>query len=114
MRKTFGSPSGWCGKSASMRFRTPAAPTAVERGACVRSPAPTSARAVTPDEPNAAPADRAPSATRHGLQLGRRLFHLANGASTATAYMLLFTHEQVIHIFGTIACIVYVVDRVRI
>src|SRR5213078_713908 len=26
----------------------------------------------------------------------------------------LFTHEQVIHIFGTIACIVYVVDRVRI
>src|SRR5437773_8074292 len=28
--------------------------------------------------------------------------------------MLLFTHEQVIHIFGTIACIVYVVDRVRI
>ncbi len=69
---------------------------------------------MTPDEPNAAPADRAPSATRHDLQLGRRLFHLANGASTATAYMLLFTHEQVIHIFGTIACIVYVVDRVRI
>lgn len=52
--------------------------------------------------------------TRHDLQLGRRLFHLANGAATATAYALLFTHEQVIHIFGTIACIVYVVDRVRI
>src|SRR5262249_52392628 len=30
------------------------------------------------------------------------------------AYALLFTHEQVIHIFGTIACIIYVVDRVRI
>jgi dolichol kinase len=53
-------------------------------------------------------------ATRHDLQLGRRLFHCANGVATATAYALLFTHEQVIHIFGTIACVVYVVDRVRI
>jgi dolichol kinase len=60
------------------------------------------------------PADRAPSATRHDLQLGRRLFHLLNGVSTATAYALLFTHEQVIHIFGTIACVVYILDRVRI
>ena len=56
----------------------------------------------------------APLATRHDLQLGRRLFHLVNGVSTATAYALLFTHEQVIHIFGTIACVIYVVDRVRI
>ena len=56
---------------------------------------------------------RSPSATRNDLQLGRRLFHLVNGVSTATAYALLFTHEQVIHIFGTIACIVYVLDRVR-
>jgi dolichol kinase len=52
--------------------------------------------------------------TRHDLQLGRRLFHCANGVATATGYALLFTHEQVIHIFGTIACIVYVVDRIRI
>ena len=42
------------------------------------------------------------------------MFHLFNGVTTATAYALLFTHEQVIHIFGTIACVVYVVDRVRI
>jgi len=62
----------------------------------------------------AAPADGAPSATRNDLQIGRRLFHLLNGMATATGYALLFTHEQVIHIFGTIACIVYVVDRVRI
>jgi dolichol kinase len=55
-----------------------------------------------------------PSATRDDLQLGRRFFHLANGTSTATAYALLLTHEQVIHVFGAIACIVYVVDRVRI
>jgi dolichol kinase len=59
-------------------------------------------------------ADRAPTATRDHLQLGRRLFHVVNGVATATAYALLFTHEQVVHIFGTIACIVYVVDRVRI
>jgi len=52
--------------------------------------------------------------TRHDLQLGRRFFHCLNGVATATAYALLFTHEQVIHIFGTIACVVYVVDRVRI
>ncbi|HYV57522.1 MAG TPA: SEC59/DGK1/VTE5 family protein [Candidatus Nitrosopolaris sp.] len=56
----------------------------------------------------------APLATRHDLQLGRRLFHLVNGVSTATAYALFFTHEQVIHIFGSIACIVYVLDRIRI
>jgi len=56
----------------------------------------------------------APSATRDDLHLGRRLFHVINGVSTATAYALLFTHQQVVHIFGTIACIVYVIDRVRI
>jgi len=56
----------------------------------------------------------APAATRHDLQLGRRAFHLANGVTTATAYALLFTHAQVVRIFGTIACIVYIVDRVRI
>ena len=60
------------------------------------------------------PADSTPSATRDDLQLGRRFFHLMNGSLTATAYAVLFTHEQVIHIFGTIACLVYVVDRVRI
>ena len=69
-----------------------------------------------PAEPLALPipADGAPSATRNHLQLGRRLFHLLNGGAIATAYVLFFTHEQVIHIFGTIACVVYVLDRVRI
>jgi dolichol kinase len=67
------------------------------------------------DHPSSGPApDTAPSATRHDLQLGRRFFHLLNGVSIATAYALLFTHQQVIHIFGTIACLVYVLDRVRI
>jgi dolichol kinase len=69
---------------------------------------------VLPDAQAAVLADRAPSATRHDLHLSRRLFHLLNGTSTATAYAVLFTHEQVIHAFGTIACIVYIVDRIRI
>jgi dolichol kinase len=69
---------------------------------------------VTPERSSPVAAAAAPSATRDDLQLGRRFFHLMNGVSTATAYALLFTHQQVVHIFGTIACIVYVVDRVRI
>ncbi len=52
--------------------------------------------------------------TRKDLQLGRRLVHLANGVAVATAYALLFTHTQVVRVFGTIACLVYVADRVRI
>ncbi len=69
---------------------------------------------MTRHAPAAAPADGDPSATRYDLQLGRRLFHLMNGVAIATAYALLFTHEQVVQIFGAIACTVYVIDRVRI
>lgn len=64
------------------------------------------------------PAPRAiqttPTATRRDLQLGRRLFHMLNGVTVATAYAVLFTHTQVVHVFGTIACLVYIIDRVRI
>ena len=60
------------------------------------------------------PLARAPTAKRSDLQLGRRLFHLANGVAIATAYALFFTHTQVVHLFGTIACLVYIFDRVRI
>jgi dolichol kinase len=59
------------------------------------------------------PPDRLPSATAYDLQLARRLFHLVNGVSVATAYALLFTHEQVVRIFGAIACLVYIADRIR-
>lgn len=60
------------------------------------------------------PVALAPTATRRDLQLGRRLFHLANGVTIASAYALLFTHQQLVHVFGTIACLVYIADRVRI
>lgn len=56
----------------------------------------------------------APSATRKDLQLGRRLVHCANGCVIATAYALIFTHQQIVHTFGSIACLVYILDRVRI
>ena len=61
-----------------------------------------------------APAATSPTlATRKDLQLGRRLVHIANGSAIATAYALLFTHQQIVHIFGSIACLVYIMDRVR-
>jgi dolichol kinase len=56
----------------------------------------------------------APTATRKDLQLGRRLIHLANGVTIATVYALLLTHRRVVHLFGTIACLVYILDRIRI
>jgi len=58
--------------------------------------------------------DSAPTATRRDLQLGRRLFHVLNGVSVATAYALFFSHQQIVHTFGTIACLVYILDRVRL
>lgn len=57
---------------------------------------------------------RGPSATRKDLQLGRRLVHCANGCAIATAYAVIFTHQQIVHTFGSIACLVYILDRVRI
>ena len=69
---------------------------------------------MTTIDPAPGPADRAPTATRHDLQLGRRIFHVGTGVATATAYALLFSHLQVVHIFATIACLVYILDRIRI
>ncbi|MEW6269417.1 MAG: diacylglycerol/polyprenol kinase family protein [Thermodesulfobacteriota bacterium] len=56
----------------------------------------------------------ASTATRFDLQPGRRLFHLANGTAVATAYAVLFTRSQVVHLFGIVACLVYILDRVRL
>ena len=64
--------------------------------------------------PSAPAPSHAPSATRKDLQLGRRLVHCANGCAIATAYALIFTHQQIVHTFGSIACLVYILDRVRI
>lgn len=67
------------------------------------------------DRDDARPEAAVPTgATRRDLQLGRRLAHLANGVAIATAYALFFSHTQVVRVFGTIACLVYVADRIRI
>jgi dolichol kinase len=68
----------------------------------------------TEPEVEAAAESRAASATRFDFQPGRRLFHLANGVAVATAYALLFSRTQVVHLFGIVACLVYILDRVRI
>ncbi|MBD66882.1 MAG: hypothetical protein CME62_16890 [Halobacteriovoraceae bacterium] len=53
-------------------------------------------------------------ATRHNLQLARRLFHMANGSVFATLYLLTLTHSQMIHLLGTLACVLYLVEQIRI
>lgn len=54
------------------------------------------------------------SATRHDLQLGRRLFHFSSGVLVATFYNLFLDHKQVVYILGTCACILYLLEHIRI
>ena len=53
-------------------------------------------------------------ATRKDLQLSRRLFHMSNGFVIATAYAIIFTHQQIVYFCGTVACLMYLFDQVRI
>jgi dolichol kinase len=55
-----------------------------------------------------------PLATRKSIQIGRRAFHMANGVVAATAYALFFTHTQAVYILGTVACLVYFLEQIRI
>jgi dolichol kinase len=59
-------------------------------------------------------ASSGPRATRKDLQVGRRLFHMAGGLAVAIAYGLFFTHAEAVYLLGTIACIAYLFDKVRI
>lgn len=52
--------------------------------------------------------------TRNNIQIMRRLFHMANGGAIATLYLISFNHSQMVHFLGTIACVLYVVEQVRI
>jgi dolichol kinase len=52
--------------------------------------------------------------SRSNLQLARRLFHMGNGFAVATLYWLSFSHQQMIHFLGTISCVLYVVEQIRI
>jgi dolichol kinase len=55
-----------------------------------------------------------PFATKKSLQLGRRAFHMFNGVLAASAYALFFTHTQAVYLLGTVACLVYLFEQVRI
>jgi diacylglycerol kinase (CTP) len=52
--------------------------------------------------------------TRQSLQYARRLFHMANGGVIATLYWISFSHSQMVHALGTIACLLYVFEQIRI
>lgn len=52
--------------------------------------------------------------TRNDIQLTRRFFHMVCGFGIATLYWLSFSHTQMIHLLGTLACVLYVVEQIRI
>ena len=52
--------------------------------------------------------------TRHNLQLMRRLFHFANGFGVATLYLISLSHSQMIHLLGTVARTIYILEQIRL
>lgn len=56
----------------------------------------------------------APTATRSSLQLPRRLFHCSMGLGVGFVYQFLLTHSQAVYILGFVACIIYILEQVRI
>ncbi|HTL12768.1 MAG TPA: SEC59/DGK1/VTE5 family protein [Bdellovibrionota bacterium] len=55
-----------------------------------------------------------PEPTRKSLQLSRRGFHMLNGVAGATAYAVLFSHQQAVYLLGTVACLIYLFEQIRI
>lgn len=53
-------------------------------------------------------------ASRKNLQLARRFFHMGAGVTIASLYWFTFTHQQAVHTLGLIACLLYVMEQVRI
>jgi dolichol kinase len=52
--------------------------------------------------------------TRTDLQIPRRLFHMAGGSSIGIVYGLFLTHQRAVHLLGTAACIIYILDQIRV
>jgi len=55
-----------------------------------------------------------PTATRKSLQLPRRLFHCSMGIGVGLIYQFFLTHSRAIYILGTFACLVYILEQIRI
>ncbi len=53
-------------------------------------------------------------ASRHDVQLGRRFFHMSMGAIVGTIYNVLATHQQAVYALGTVACLLYLFEQIRI
>ncbi len=58
--------------------------------------------------------DSAPTATRKSMQIPRRLFHASMGISVGLVYQFLLTHSRAIYILGFCACVVYILEQIRI
>lgn len=54
------------------------------------------------------------TATRKDMHLPRRLFHMSSGVVVAFIYNFLLTHQQAVSILGTIACVLYILEQIRI
>ena len=53
-------------------------------------------------------------ATRNNFQLGRRFFHASMGIIVASTYKAFLTHQQIVYILGTAACLLYFIEQIRI
>lgn len=56
----------------------------------------------------------APTSTRHDLQFPRRFFHMTMGTGAGIIYYSFLSHQLAVSILGTAACIVYIVEQIRI
>ena len=52
--------------------------------------------------------------TRSSMQIMRRVFHMCVGTMIAGLYWLSFSHTQMVHFLGTIACVLYLLEQIRI
>lgn len=52
--------------------------------------------------------------SRSDMQIMRRVFHMFCGTAIATLYWVSFSHSQMVHFIGTIACVLYLVEQIRI
>lgn len=55
-----------------------------------------------------------PTSTRHDLQFPRRFFHMGMGTCAAILYYMFLSHQAAVTILGTAACIVYIVEQLRL
>ena len=55
-----------------------------------------------------------PTSTRYDLQFPRRFFHMGMGIFAGVVYYLFLPHQAAVTILGTAACVVYIVEQLRI